>query len=128
MQLIPFLEDNKVQGNSGSERTYYIPQDTVVDVSFYGSTYKVKPLYEFESEKLKNVSYTFSDLSELNNDEFLEKLSQDFGAYEEKSIDAPSGDKIYQYDWVKETTKCTYSATFFEEQLTVVSINVMKLD
>ncbi len=127
MDLTPFLEGSEVQGNSDSERSYYTPKDTVVNATFFGSNYQVKPLYEFESGGLKNVSYTFSNLSEIDSDGFLDSISKSFGEYEQKLIDVPSGDKLCQYNWICGTTKCTYSVTYTEEQVIAVSLNVMRM-
>ena len=125
VQLEAFLDGNNGEDNSNDKRSYYIPSGIVVDITLCGTTYSVKPLYEFEYGNLKNISYTFCDLSALDETALLESLTQSFGEYEENTVEAPS---ISQYNWVKDATKCTLSLSFSDGDLTVASMNVMSLE
>ena len=127
VQLEAFLDGNNGEDNSNDKRSYYIPSGIVVDITLCGTTYSVKPLYEFEYGNLKNISYTFCDPSALDESELMKSLTQSFGEYEENTVEAPSGETISQYNWVKDATKCTLSLSFSDGDLTVASMNVMSL-
>lgn len=125
--VVQFPAGSEVEDYMSAQRVYFTTTDGEESAMLCGTQYTVEPLYEFEYGELINVSLTLTDasLSSVSFDTMLTQFEEAYGSPEETAVDAPSGETIMQYNWIGSDTKCTLSATYEEEQVVAVAVNVM---